>query len=535
MTFLEQRLELGLNYGASYGPRFNTAIATASNGVEQRRAIWSQPLITIQLGDRRVNESELNYLLAFHASVKGAFAGFRIRDWSDYRSGLTAIGTGDGSLQSWQLVKRYTVDTVTVTRPITKPIDGTLKVYVEGAEALTGWSCDYSSGVLFTELTGAIIVDFQFDVPVRFEQDKIDFTYEAGRSGRKLFTMAPLTCVELRLEPTIYPPLDTLPTAIAETFDLGYDFGTLGGPSFNTAISSNAAEFESRKSYWANAKGSWDIGDRGLLRSELDYFISLFRCARGMAIPFSFKDWQDETTKLVRFAEDRISFRFDAFRSTDEEVIFNLGGVAIEQIRTLKIDPETYVITFIDTTSLSQFEIDNINTAINQLRPLLASTVYGTEALASKYVKTPINKGDERYMLWPASDYRDNVSEPKKYLFLAFVDESNQQVGIGETTDSSYHYVPRNVGVEPTNLWTADFNTFNAVYPDFAIFNYLIFSPTGSPSLPSEDAFNPHIIDVVAGNNGYPAMGGYNFAAKPYWDESASGQDIYDAIIEFIS
>lgn len=332
MTFLEQRLELGLNYGATYGPRFNTAIATASNGIEQRRAIWSQPLITVQLGDRRVNQSELDYLLAFHTSTKGAFAGFRIRDWSDYKSGLTAIGAGNGSLQTWQLIKRYTVAGVTVTRAIIKPIDGTLKVFLDGVEVLAGWSCDYNQGILYTELTGVIAVTFDFDVPVRFEQDKIDFTYEAGKGTRKLFTLAPLTCVEIRIEPAIYPALDAIPTAIAETFDLGYDFGTLGGPSFSTAIATNAAEFESRKSYWDNAKGSWDVGDRALIRSELDYFIALFRCARGMAVPFSFKDWQDESTKLVRFAEDRISFRFDAFRSTDEEVIFNLGGVAIQEV-----------------------------------------------------------------------------------------------------------------------------------------------------------------------------------------------------------
>ena len=332
MTFLEQRLELGLNYGATYGPRFNTAIATASNGIEQRRAIWSNPLITVQLGDRRVNQTELDYLLAFHASTKGAFAGFRIRDWSDYKSGLTAIGTGNGTAQTWQLVKRYTVDTVTVTRAITKPIDGTLKVFLDGDEVLTDWSCDYTTGVLTTELTGAIIVTFDFDVPVRFEQDKIDFTYEAGTGTRKLFTLAPLTCVELRLEPTILPTLDVLPSGINEVFDLGYDWGTLGGPSFSTAIATNAAEFESRKSYWENAKGSWDIGDRALIRSELDYFIALFRCARGMAVPFYYKDWQDEQTKLVRFAEDRISFRFDAYRSSDEVVIFNLGGVAIKEL-----------------------------------------------------------------------------------------------------------------------------------------------------------------------------------------------------------
>lgn len=187
------------------------------------------------------------------------------------------------------------------------------------------------------------------------------------------------------------------------------------------------------------------------------------------------------------------------------------------------VDSSTYVIIFIDGTSLTETEISNINTASEQLRLLLAN-VYGSMELTDKYFKPPITYWDERYMLWPTIDYRDSAAEPKKYLFLAFVDESH----------GSYHAIPRDTAIEPTATWTADFNTFAAVYPDFVTFNYLIFSPTGSPSKPSEDAFNPHIIDVVAGNNGYPRMADYNFVAKPYWDENATGDDVYDAIIEFI-
>ena len=333
MTFHEQRLDLGINYGATFGPRFNTAILTQSDGQEQRRALWSQPLILAQLGDRRVTQSELNTLLAFHATVKGAAIGFRLRDWSDYKATNQAIGTGNGTVQTWQLVKTYSISTATVTRPITKPVAGSVVVYVDGVEEENGWSVDTTTGVLTTELTGAIAVDFEFDVPVRFEQDKIDFTFEA----KGLFTLAPLTCTEIRVEPTIYPTLDTLPGSLEEIIDLGYDFGTLGGPSFSTGIKANGAEFELRKSYWESSLGSWDIGDRLLIRSELDYLIRLFRVCRGMAIPFRFKDWQTNTVQDVRFAEDRISFRFEAY--SEAEVIFNLGGMAVTAITAIAPTP----------------------------------------------------------------------------------------------------------------------------------------------------------------------------------------------------
>ena len=331
MVFLEQRLELGLNFDASYGPRFSTAIATQSDGQEQRRAMWSQPLIVANLAGRAVDKIELDYLLDFHASVKGSAYGFRLRDWSDYKSGLTAIGTGNGTTQTWQLIKRYTVGSYTVTRPITKPVANSLTLYLNGIATATGWSLNTTTGVLTTTLTGAIAVDFEFDVPVRFAEDQIKFTFEAADpfdATRRIFTLDALTCTEIRIEPTIYPAIEPLPPSMP-LFDLGYDYGTNGGPQFDTGIASTASEFEARIPYLDTPKGSWNIGDRTLDRAQVDYFLAFYRLCRGMAVPFSFKDWQDETTKPVRFAEDRISLQFNAYRPHDQQVIFYLGGLAI--------------------------------------------------------------------------------------------------------------------------------------------------------------------------------------------------------------
>lgn len=329
--FQEQRLELGLNFGATYGPRFSTAIATQSDGQEQRRAMWSQPLIVANLAGRAVDKIELDYLLDFHASVKGSAYGFRLRDWSDYKSGLTAIGTGNGTTQTWQLVKRYTVGSYTVTRPITKPVANSLTLYLNGVATATGWSLNTTTGVLTTTLTGAIAVDFEFDVPVRFAEDQIKFTFNAADpfdATRRIFTLDALTCTEIRLEPTIYPAIEPLPTSMP-LFNLGYDYGTNGGPQFDTGIASTASEFEARIPYLDTPKGSWNIGDRTLDRAQVDYFLAFYRLCRGMAVPFSFKDWQTETIKTARFAEDRISLQFNAYRPHDQQVIFYLGGLAI--------------------------------------------------------------------------------------------------------------------------------------------------------------------------------------------------------------
>ena len=167
MAFYEQQLSLGLNYGATFGPRFNTAILTQSDGQEQRRALWSQPLIVAQIGDRRVKESKLLDLIAFHNVVKGAFDGFRLRDWSDYKATWQYVGTGNGTLQSWQLVKRYNISTAIVTRPITKPILQGFQLFVDGLPAPPNWNLDTTTGILYTELTGVLTATFEFDIPER--------------------------------------------------------------------------------------------------------------------------------------------------------------------------------------------------------------------------------------------------------------------------------------------------------------------------------------------------------------------------------
>jgi hypothetical protein len=51
-----------------------------------------------------------------------------------------------------------------------------------------------------------------------------------------------------------------------------------------------------------------------------------------MAIPFSFKDWQTESVKSTRFNEDRFSVSFGAFRRSDSQVIFTLGGLSAREV-----------------------------------------------------------------------------------------------------------------------------------------------------------------------------------------------------------
>jgi uncharacterized protein (TIGR02217 family) len=328
--FTESRLEIGINYGASYGPRFRTLVNQQSDGIEQRQIKWFDPLILCNLAEFPINITELNYLLSFHSSVKGSLIGFRLKDWSDYQASGYTLGTGTGVTQTWQLTKTYRIENNSVTRLISKPVPNSVVLRKDGVIQSLGWSIDTTTGIITTTLTGSLSVDsFEFDIPVRFEQDKINFTFLAG-TGQKIFTLGALTCAEIRLKSQSLGN-DVIPASLPQ-INLGYDYGTIGGPRFETKIASSGSEFEDRKAYWKNPLRDWNIGSRTLSKSEVDYFISFFRNARGMGIPFSFYDQQDGTPKRVRFAEDVLRLRFDAYQSNNKDVIFNLGGIGVKEL-----------------------------------------------------------------------------------------------------------------------------------------------------------------------------------------------------------
>jgi uncharacterized protein (TIGR02217 family) len=87
---------------------------------------------------------------------------------------------------------------VIAVRTVTKPVEGTVKVYLDGAEQLSGWSVDTTTGLVTFGMPPALGVDvttaFEFDVPVRFDTDHMAVTTETYR----LHAWQQIPIVELR-------------------------------------------------------------------------------------------------------------------------------------------------------------------------------------------------------------------------------------------------------------------------------------------------------------------------------------------------
>jgi uncharacterized protein (TIGR02217 family) len=127
-------------------------------------------------------QTQLDELIAFFRARKGKAYGFRFKDWTDYKVTGQLIGTGDGAIKTFQLIKRYSSGGVVEVRTIAKPVAGTVHIYKDGVEQLSGWSIDVTTGIVtFTTAPAAgvaITADFELDVPVRFDTDHMAVTIE---------------------------------------------------------------------------------------------------------------------------------------------------------------------------------------------------------------------------------------------------------------------------------------------------------------------------------------------------------------------
>lgn len=180
----EQRLELNYDYQstATYSMRGNRLPVISSAG-----AITNLNQYSIkgkwQVGNRKVQRAELDYLQSFWRARRGGLQRFRLKDWGDFATtyngindkGLLGSGTGNGVLSQFQLIKRYRPNGDSLDRIITKPVAGTVQVYLNGSLQATGWTVNNSTGMVTFDSApagGAVLrASFEFDVRVKFTGD----------------------------------------------------------------------------------------------------------------------------------------------------------------------------------------------------------------------------------------------------------------------------------------------------------------------------------------------------------------------------
>ncbi len=175
---------LALGREAEVMPEHATAVVAGAGGRESRNAGWASARTRYDVGPGVRSEGDIATLLAFFRARLGAARGFRLRDPFDWRGEDETLGTGDGTRMRFALVKRYGA----VARRITRPVAGSVTVKV-GGTATAGFTLEAGGWIALDTAPAAgaaVTASFDFDVPVRFAEDRLEVsrtTFLAGAAA----------------------------------------------------------------------------------------------------------------------------------------------------------------------------------------------------------------------------------------------------------------------------------------------------------------------------------------------------------------
>ncbi len=198
MTFHEVRFPANLSFGSVGGPERRTEIVTLANGFEERNTPWAHSRRRYDAGVGLRSLDDVEALIAFFEARRGQLFAFRWKDWADYKSCPASkavgpldqiIGQGDGVTTVFALSKTYRSGEESYLRPILKPVLGSVLVAVAGdpkVDTVEFWVDVATGAVTFAvppDLGVPVTAGFEFDVPVRFDTDRIQTSVASFQAG----------------------------------------------------------------------------------------------------------------------------------------------------------------------------------------------------------------------------------------------------------------------------------------------------------------------------------------------------------------
>lgn len=194
-NFIDLLFPTDIAYNTVGGPTFSTIINSTQNNNEFRSIKWPMPRYRYTITYGTQNQDHLRILVAFFIMMKGRGLGFRYRDWVDYRGENEYLGNGNNLQQEFQLVKHYKISNYSTVRTIYKPVKDSVKL--RSSDELPDYEIDYSNGIIkFVSpipLGQSLFADFEFDVPVRFNNDGLPFAI----TGKGTFVAKEIELIEI--------------------------------------------------------------------------------------------------------------------------------------------------------------------------------------------------------------------------------------------------------------------------------------------------------------------------------------------------
>jgi uncharacterized protein (TIGR02217 family) len=212
MSFHDVRFPTAISRNAQGGPERRTDVVVLGSGYEERNSRWADSRRSYNAGYGVKSLDDLHQIIAFFEERRGRLHAFRWRDPMDWKScapngSVSALdqglGDGDGTKTAFQLRKTYGTAFAPWARDIEKPVANMVRIAVAGVERVSGtdFAVDPSTGVV-TFLAGhvpaagqSVTAGFEFDVPVRFDTDKLEINLSGFTSG----AIPNIPIVEVRL------------------------------------------------------------------------------------------------------------------------------------------------------------------------------------------------------------------------------------------------------------------------------------------------------------------------------------------------
>lgn len=198
--FHDVRFPLGVSFGATGGPERRNEIVELTSGREKRNARMADSRRRYDAGTGVRSLSDLYEVMAFFEARRGSLHAFRFRDPFDWKSCAPqdqptpfdqAIGTGDGARDRYRLTKVYGEGADAYRREIRLPVPESVRVAVAGVEKQISadFSIDPQTGELVfapgavPAVGAAVTSGFEFDVPVRFDIERLQASITAFKAG----------------------------------------------------------------------------------------------------------------------------------------------------------------------------------------------------------------------------------------------------------------------------------------------------------------------------------------------------------------
>lgn len=188
MNFHDIRFPTSLSFGSAGGPERRTEIVSLVNGFEERNTPWEHSRRRYDAGVGLRSLDDVDILISFFEARRGQLYGFRWKDWSDYKSCVPSrgigpldqfLGRGDGQTTEFRLRKTYVSGEQSYTRPVMKPVKGTVRVALAADPKVETqeYNVDLTTGLITfatpPDIDVRVTAGYEFDVPVRFDIDRI--------------------------------------------------------------------------------------------------------------------------------------------------------------------------------------------------------------------------------------------------------------------------------------------------------------------------------------------------------------------------